>query len=165
MVYCFYMRYSRYFSSYSVCSVTESEWKSQGTNEAMRVVPVVWRSQKVRRCSPGAQPQTKAQTFRSSSSRFIHSAAFFFPCGKTDGEAASKRKWLSFFHDSRHKINWDLPLLLDQVCMIRNKNYSEETNLFSDRIMVLIVSYLYEDLIFCVVRFAINHSHALEQPT
>lgn len=49
--------------------------------------------------------------------------------------------------------------------MIRNKNYSEETNLFSDRIMVLIVSYLYDDLIFCVVRFAINHSHALEQPT
>lgn len=29
--------------------------------------------------------------------------------------------------------------------------------------MVLIVSYFYDDLIFCVASLAINHSHAVEQ--
>lgn len=108
-----------------------------------------------------AQPQTNAQTFSSFSSRLIHSDAFFFLRRDRWQSSQSKRMaivcpWLKA---------QDLPLLLDQVCMTRNKNYSEKTNLFSDRIMVLMVSYLYDNLIFCVVRFAINYSHALEQPT
>lgn len=101
-----------------------------------------------------AQHQKNGQRVASSSAHLIRSdAAFCSP--STDGEAASKRERPSFVHDSRQQINWDLLFLFS---VITNKNYSQrDRNVFSGRIMVLIVSYLYDNFIFCVNRCAINH--------
>lgn len=145
------MRCSLYCWSCSVCSITEAEVAgSKGSLEcSSRVVDQLQCEAVQPRKQFIAQPQTKTQTFSSSSRCLVHSnTLFFFPCEKPDGEPASQREWPPLVRDSRHQINWDLLLFLDQVCMIRNKNSSEETNLSPGRIVVLIVSYLYDNLIF-----------------
>lgn len=97
-----------------------------------------------------AQLQKNGQTVASSSGHLIRSDAAFCSLS-TDGEGASKRERPAFVHDSRQQINWDLLFFFS---VITNKNYSQrDRNVFSGRIMVLIVSYLYDNFIRC----AINH--------
>lgn len=87
MVVLFYMRRSQTFA--------ESEWKLQGTNRAVRVVPVVAEKSQREVAQPKnefkAQPRTIAQTFSSSSSRLTHSDRWWSSQSK---RAAVIRPWL-----------------------------------------------------------------------